>query len=65
MFCEIIIDLINREFLLVDSDLNMKLDMLSPGESLGRDHKFASGSQMDCFFSAVPEALFNAEDYEK
>lgn len=44
-------------------DLNMKLDMLSPGESLGRDHEFASGSQMDCFFSAVPEALFNTEDY--
>ena len=46
-------------------DLNTKLDRLSPGESLGKDLKFASVTEMNNFFSAVPEALSNAASYAR
>lgn len=46
-------------------DLNTRLDRLSPDTALTRDLEFASASQMESFFSAVPEALFNACDYAR
>ena len=45
-------------------DLNTRLDRLSPDIVLSKDLEFVSAGQMESFFSAVPEALFNAADYD-